>query len=68
MKKKAPRKWKGNSVMERFIQVGVAGFWEQIGGRPDTAEDRDAFIERAIEKLAKRADLAAPADDSDDEK
>lgn len=69
MKKKSPRKWKGNSVMERFIQVGVAGFWDQVGGRPDTAEDRDAFVERAIARLAKRGDTSsAPPDDSDSDK
>jgi alpha-glucosidase (family GH31 glycosyl hydrolase) len=46
--KKRARKWKAASVIERLIEVGVDGFWAQIGGRPDTKEAREAAVSRVV--------------------
>lgn len=46
-----PRKWKAASVIERLIEVGIDGFWGQVGGRPDTKEGREEFVRKAVEKI-----------------
>lgn len=53
--KKQKRKWKPSSVMERFIRVGIAGFWSQVGGRPATSEGRGEYMRAAIAKLRDNA-------------
>lgn len=52
--RKKPRKWKAASVIERLIAVGIDGFWAQVGGRPATAEERKALIERVVEQATSR--------------
>lgn len=53
LERKRPRKWKSASVIERMVQVGIDGFWEQIGGRPPSKEGRQDFIRKAIADLRK---------------
>ena len=45
---KRKRVWEPNSVIERFIDIGIDLFWHQVGGRPTEAEDRDEFLKRAV--------------------
>lgn len=45
------RRWKAASVIQRLIHVGIDGFWQQVGGRPTTKQDRQAFIATAVERL-----------------
>lgn len=48
-------KWKGTtSVLERFVAIGLDGFWQQVGGRPPTKEGREEFIRAAIERIRKQ--------------
>lgn len=51
--RKRRRQWRASSVMERLIDVGVAGFWEQVGGRPEGKADRVELVRRTIERLKK---------------
>jgi len=51
--KRRRRKWKAASVQRRLIEVGVAGFWQQVGGRPATKQDRQEFVAQALERLRK---------------
>lgn len=51
--RKRPRKWKASSVIERLIAVGIAGFWEQAGARPEDKADRDQVVAHVIERLKK---------------
>lgn len=53
---KRPSRWKPSSVMERLLQVGRDGFVAQLGGFPESDEERAEFIRRAKSKVA---DLAA---------
>lgn len=54
LKRKGAKKWKANSVIERFVEVGVAGFWQQVGGRPESQQDREEFIRLAVERIKKQ--------------
>lgn len=45
------RGWTPTSVLERLIAVGIDGFWAEVGGRPESMEDRAEFVRRAVEKL-----------------
>ncbi len=49
------RKWKTATVIERFLRVGLDGFYGQIGGFPATETDRQAVLRRASE-VVKRVD------------
>ncbi|NTX07009.1 hypothetical protein [Myxococcus sp. CA040A] len=51
---KRAKKWKPSLVVERLIDVGVDGFWQQVGGRPETQEGREEFIRRAVARLKKQ--------------
>lgn len=52
---KKREKWLVARVIRRFVSVGLDGFWNQVGGRPQNKEDREKFVRTAIEKLeAKR--------------
>lgn len=48
---KRRREWKTASVVERLISVGIAGVWQQLGGRPESKGGREDFIKRAIQQL-----------------
>lgn len=47
------KKWKSSGVIERLLEVSVAGFWQQVGGRPPTKEGREDFIRRALAQVRK---------------
>jgi len=49
---RAGRKWTATSVLERLVAVGIDGFWQEVGGRPESTEDREEFIRRAVERLS----------------
>lgn len=53
--RRRPRKWKPASVIERLIAVGIEGFWGQIGGRPETEDDRKAALAKAVELARERS-------------
>ena len=48
---RAGRGWTATSVLERLIAVGIDGFWQEVGGRPESSGDRAEFIRRAVERL-----------------
>jgi hypothetical protein len=52
--RKRQKKWKASSVIERLLAVGIDGFWEQVGGRPSSKADREAFVKQAVEQLKKK--------------
>lgn len=43
------KKWKASSVIERLVQVGLDGFGAQIGGWPESRDERAAMLRRAGE-------------------
>lgn len=45
------KSWTATSVLERLIAVGIDGFWQEVGGRPESSGDRAEFIRRAVERL-----------------
>lgn len=52
---KREKKWKPSMVVERLIDVGIDGFWQQVGGRPESQEGREEFIRRAVARLKKQS-------------
>lgn|GEM_PF-2640563 len=52
---KREKKWKPSLVVERLIDVGIDGFWQQVGGRPESVEGREDFIKRAVTRLKKQS-------------
>lgn len=51
--KRRAKKWKAASVIERLVSVGLDNFAKQVGGFPETAEQRQAMLKRAGEVVAK---------------
>jgi hypothetical protein len=50
---KRQHKWKLNSVLARFVSLGLDGQWEELGGRPSTAEGREEVVRVAAERVKK---------------
>lgn len=51
--KKNKRKWKPASVIARLVDVGLDGFAEQIGGFPDSQEQRREMLKRAEDVIGR---------------
>lgn len=52
--RKRRKKWKVSTVVERLVARGIAGFWNELGGRPESSEDRKAFLKRAVEVMRRQ--------------
>jgi hypothetical protein len=48
-------KWKPTSnTLERLVGKSLTGVWDELGGRPQSQADREAFIKAAIERIRSR--------------
>lgn len=49
------RKWKISRVVERFVSVGIKGFWDEVGGEPAPGMSNEEFIRQAVDRVRRQA-------------
>ena len=52
---KKRQKWKLTRVLSRFLDRARDIFWDELGGRPASAEDLDKFVAQAVERIKQRS-------------